>query len=943
MPQAREGWRGAALVVLSLVGVALCVCGTAAFILSDRVPTTLDRYVPTRTGEAGLYRVTYGDGSSGFLTVNVVRPNADSLSYAAVFGQGGRAVQVNYRFTNWQGTGASYTRVDSLARRGDRLLLLAQQIPEQTVFVDPPIDISPAGLLRSSAEAPQEGETSMFDLPWTYRQWHDGQDEVTLPDGSTATADRFKLERYVRGSLVDQTLGWYVPGLGEVRYEETDGNGQRVMVIELMTSTRLDPEARPTLPLDALLSNDPADTALFREGPNRLGAWPDAALAGPDLKITYRRQSGVGVTASPAYADGLFYLADQNGQLVALDAYTATPRWQFTAGGPMVAAPAVAGGIVYVGAGDKILYALEARDGHYLWHRRLLDNVSTSPVVADGTVYVGAEDRTLYALDARTGALRWRFTAGDRIVSSPAVADGRVVFGADDGLVYALNAASGDLLWRYALDSAVEATPALTAAGLVFAASDGSQLAAIDAASGAARWTAETRFGYLASPAVGPARVYATDVGGGVHAYDTATGARAWEWFTPDDVGFVSSPLLIGQHLLGIDTKARLYVWDAATGMLLQTVSVGEAMTASPTWTGEAVLVANGAGELIALQGGPAARGVSWTPLWQHDYASAASQQNLFANPLLVDGTLYVAPRDGTLWAGAPETGAGQSVANFGDNVWATPVERAGTLYVTTLGGTVVAYDLAAHTERWSTTLGDTLRFSPAVDDARVYVHRLGSPNTVVSALDAGTGDVVWERRFSDGNSAPIREGDSLFVSGTALTALDPATGDVRWESEPLVSLGSLAAFDGVVYAGDSDGTNASFLAVDAATGETLWRREDAVRYIYSRPAFDTATATVLAGTQEGTLFAFAADSGEVRWRFQADAALQSSLQVRDGVVYFTSTTGNLYAVATASGRLLNHYRPGANLNTQAGPVLGTGVIFAAQGDTLYALTVDTP
>jgi outer membrane protein assembly factor BamB len=600
----RESWRGVALIGLSLLGLALCVAATAAFSLAQRFPRELDRYVMTRTGEAALFRVTYAGGSTGYLTVNIVRPGADSLSYAAVFGEGGRAVQANYRFTNWNGTGEPYTRSDTLARHGNQLLLLAQELPEGLVQWDPPVDAWPAGLLASSAAAPIEGETHIADETWAYRQWHDGTESVTLPDGSPATAERFRVQWWNNDTLVETTTQWIVPGIGEVRLEQHDGDGQLVMAAELLNNTRLNPDNTATLPLAELLAPGDGTTALFREGPTRTGAWPDTALGGPNLKITYRRESGVSVTASPAYADGIIYLADQNGLLLALEPGQDMPRWQFTAGGPIVAAPAVADGVVYIGAGDKRLYALAAREGHFLWQRPFFDNVSTSPVIADGTLYVGAEDRTLYALDARTGVVRWRFVAGDRIVSSPAIADGRLFFGADDGLVYALDAATGDLHWRFAMDGLVEATPAVSG-GLVLALSNGQQVAAIEAATGEARWTATTRFGYLASPAASQDHVYVTDTGGGVHAYDLASGALAWEWFTPDDAGFVSSPLLVGGHLIAIDSRAMLLVWDAATGALLHSLAVGEAMTASPTWTGEAVVVANGAGDLLTLQGGP--------------------------------------------------------------------------------------------------------------------------------------------------------------------------------------------------------------------------------------------------------------------------------------------------------------------------------------------------
>ena len=945
--RARENWRGASLIALSVLALGLCVCATAAVSLVDRVPRQIDRYLMTRTGEVGLYGVTYADDSTGWLTVNVAAASTDSLSYAAVLGEGGRAVQINYHFTNWQGSGETYTRVDTLARQDNRLLLLAQQHPDRVEFLEPPIETWSPALLRSSAAAPVETATTLYGQDWTLRAWLDGEEPWTLPDGRSVTAQRFKVEWQTQGEVLDTMTTWYVPGVGEVRYEEVDDAGNVILTAKLVTNSRLDYRAAAAVPWEALVETEGGETALFREGLDRTGAWPEAALGQPELRVIYRRQGGVGITASPVYAQGLFFVADQSGRLQAVEAYGAAPRWQFTAGGPIVAAPAVAGVVVYVGAADKHVYALEAREGHYLWRHGLRDNVSTAPAVLDGVVYVGAEDRTLYALDARTGEERWHYVAGDRIVSSPAVADGRVIFGADDGVVYALDAAAGNLLWRYALDSAVVATPAIGPNGVVFAASDGQQLAALEAASGRALWTVETRFGYLASPAAGPTHVYTADIEGNVAAYAAASGERAWLWDDPADGGFVSSPLLVGGHLLAVNTRGQLHVWEAETGARLHTVQIGDGMTASPTWTGEAVLLANAEGDLLVLSGDPTKRSLSLTQQWQGEYGAGSEfggdesqlvARSLYADPLPVGERLYVLVRGGELWAVDPATGVGTAITALGEEAWATPAEREGTLYAVTVSGQVNAIDLRSGDSAWETDLENTTRFGPAVDETRVYVHTLGAPRTVVSALDRATGEVVWEQRLADGNATPVLSGNHLLVAGAAITALDPATGEVRWESEPLVALGTLGVFDGVAYGGDGDGEGASFLAVDAATGATLWRREDEATYRYGRPAFDAASDLVMAGTQEGRLYAFEAATGELRWRFQADSALQSTLLVRDGVVFFTALSGSLYAVETGTGRLLNHFRPGTNINTLAGPALAGDQVFTAHGTTLYAL-----
>ena len=218
--------------------------------------------------------------------------------------------------------------------------------------------------------------------------------------------------------------------------------------------------------------------------------------------------------------------------------------------------------------------------------------------------------------------------AGDRLVGSAAVAGGRVIFGCDDALVYALDAATGKLLWRYAMDGPVEATPLVDAAGVVYAASNKTEMAAIAAANGAQIWNTSTRFGYLASPALGNGLILAADTGGIV-----------WEKHAPGAQEFASSPLVLAGQVLAANTSGTVTVWDNASGKLLRQIAVGSWLTGSPTWTGDAVLLAGSAGELLAMQSAPSVRSQTLNPVWQHTFYGG-NNPNIFAASLLAQPIL---------------------------------------------------------------------------------------------------------------------------------------------------------------------------------------------------------------------------------------------------------------------------------------------------------------
>jgi outer membrane protein assembly factor BamB len=125
----------------------------------------------------------------------------------------------------------------------------------------------------------------------------------------------------------------------------------------------------------------------------------------------------------------------------------------------ILGSPAVANGIVYVDNANGV-FALDARTGAERWVYRSGDGDNGSPSVVDGTLYFGSSG--LIALNAATGQYKWRHDTGGYIdLSSPAVANGTVYIGATDGNVYAINADTGALRWTYATAWNIESSPAV--------------------------------------------------------------------------------------------------------------------------------------------------------------------------------------------------------------------------------------------------------------------------------------------------------------------------------------------------------------------------------------------------------------------------------------------------------------------------------------------------
>ena len=62
-------------------------------------------------------------------------------------------------------------------------------------------------------------------------------------------------------------------------------------------------------------------------------------------------------------------------------------------------------------------------------------------------------------------------------------------------------------------------------------------------------------------------------------------------------------------------------------------------------------------------------------------------------------------------------------------------------------------------------------------------------------------------------------------------------------------------------------------------------------------------------GSTDGNLYAIDSESGKQKWKFQAKSRVPSSPAVSNGTVYFTAYDGNLYAVDASTGGLKWKFR----------------------------------
>ncbi|WP_255198494.1 PQQ-binding-like beta-propeller repeat protein [Halorarius litoreus] len=592
-------------------------------------------------------------------------------------------------------------------------------------------------------------------------------------------------------------------------------------------------------------------------------------------------------------------------------------------------------GTLYASRGEY-LYAFDVGTGSQQWSADVNEDLSIGLSAADGTLYAASRindrDHAVLALNASDGSERWRFEMEGPVRMQPVVTDGSVFVGAGSALrdqttgdydprFYRLNTTDGHVEWMFDLNTRAEG--AAIAEGTVYV-SAGNTVRALDAATGQQQWrhhlSGSLDYGlnyvrtYAHPPTVADGTVYAVNNRGHVVALDATTGTRLWQYLL-DGVG---TPLAVADdrvYALAIDTTGtnvdttRVYALETApfrfSGFTPSSTSVapGEQFTADVTVENvddearsyNLSLVADtpfpGDERTLDWANGSLAAGTTTTVTFTTTLHSAAAwnlsvkrqlDSTPAAGPVTVD-VVHGSPVDAWPMGGfAPNRSAANpntdgpsqhfqeawNLSNVDEDT--TPVVADGTVYV----------------------IGHQNRYSGGED-----VH-------TVAAYDAQSGAVQWEYNFTAENRVPA--GSPAVVGGTvyvvttpflfydgggsiehgSVYALDAATGTQTWKQSvsinvstgddhgPIVADGRVY-LAGNIYERNDYYKNASVVALDAATGNSLWSYTNAeyrfqdsyITYAAGEGhVFVTAMEEIERGTYEDELHVFDAATGSLAW-----------------------------------------------------------------------------
>lgn len=258
----------------------------------------------------------------------------------------------------------------------------------------------------------------------------------------------------------------------------------------------------------------------------------------------------------------------------------------------------------------------------------------------------------------------------------------------------------------------------------VYVGSERGTVYALERATGAVTWKATLGSAVRMAPAVIGERLVVECMDNYVYGLELTTGTIKWKFFRPDgSLGYAApTPGPAGSVL--VCGESVIYRLSASTGEETWRTALGGKALGTPVLGGERVFVAGDGAGVVALDVETGER------RWRFRVGDEKTGPDWFGSPLVVGRTLYV--------------------SSYRRNVY--------------------ALDTTTGKPKWSTKVLGPALARPALDEKRNLLF-LSSityrDNPTLTALNARTGDQVWDYKLGSLLAAPALSGGRLYLAST--------------------------------------------------------------------------------------------------------------------------------------------------------------------------------
>lgn len=255
------------------------------------------------------------------------------------------------------------------------------------------------------------------------------------------------------------------------------------------------------------------------------------AIDSQDGSLVWQQDLSSGrIIGGPALAGDLLLVPSSDGNLYAVQRSGGQLVWTFTSERPLWATPLVENDRIYLAALDHNIYELDLRDGSVIWSQELDGAIADQPASFDGLLISGTFGDKLNAMDESNGDVVWTVPTSDWVWGNPTVGDGIAYFGDVSGGYYAVDQ-QGATVWRSSFEGSIAASPAYDQ-GNLYIVTEAGNVFARQAADDTPMWQQTLTGQLLADPVVsdGLVLVSALDGDNVLTALDAESGAIRWTY-----------------------------------------------------------------------------------------------------------------------------------------------------------------------------------------------------------------------------------------------------------------------------------------------------------------------------------------------------------------------------------------------------------------------------
>ncbi len=400
--------------------------------------------------------------------------------------------------------------------------------------------------------------------------------------------------------------------------------------------------------------------------------------------------------------------------------------------------------------------------------------------------------------------------------------------------------------------------------------------------------------------------------------YDTAPLAKftqvKWKFKTKGLV--VSSPAVVNGMLFAGSADHNLYAIDIATGTQKWIFKTGSGVTSSPAVSSGILYFTSYDGNFYGVDAATGQLRWKFQTAGEHRYTATH------------------------LHGSQP---AAEAMPDPFDVYLSSPLVAQGAVFFGSGDGNVYSLNASNGSLNWKFHTNDVVHASPVIADGKLYI---GSWDSYFYALDAATGRQLW--RFKTGDDPDIHNqvgiqssavvADGLVYFGcrdSNLYALDASTGEKKWAYNNKGSwvIASAIIYQGNLYFATSD--SGMFHAINAKTGTEIFSLKFSGWPTFSSPSI--ARGMLYVGSHSGKLFAINLAQQKIAWEFQTEGA-------RENGALYTKDDGTPKYEAAYAGDFYDDMIVGVRkLMTVGGiyssPVLVDGVLYFGSTDGyIYAL-----